>query len=738
MKYVIISNRLPVTVKRGDSGISFTRSGGGLATGLDSLETDAPKHWIGWCGVHVDDPAERAEIDRRLGDQLLHPVYLSEEQIADYYEGYSNSTIWPLCHYFYSNIVFNDDYRRAYWEVNELFCNEAMKIVEPGDLVWIQDYQLMLLPGMIRERIPDVGIGYFHHIPFPSYELFRCLPERAAILRGLLGADLVGFHTHDYMRHFISAVYRVLNLECRVDEVQLEDRISETEAFPMGINYPLYHDAITTPEVAAHAEMMRGIAGESKVILSVDRLDYSKGILTRLGSYDAFLESHPEYRGKVTLLMVVVPSRDNVEMYRELKNEIDTQVGALNGKYATIGWTPVHYFYRSFSFDELTAMYHLADVALVTPLRDGMNLVAKEYLAAKRDAPGVLILSEMAGAADELRRAIIVNSTNIKQIEDAIFQALTMPDADKLSALRDMQALLARRDVTAWAGEFMRELTKAKARNDELRRKILGPGGIDDIRERFRAGRRRLLVFDYDGTLAPLVSDPAKATPTRDLLDSLDRLAADSGNTVVICSGRDKRSLGDWFPNPAIRLSAEHGAFFRENGQWQGDYGQMVWSGDVMEIIQNVTDHTPGSHIENKQTALVWHYRDVEDWLAELRVTQLINALMRPAALAGLQVMRGRKIVELKVPEFNKGQEIRRLLDKGPYDFIMAIGDDITDEDMFSALDCDAITIKVGRFSDSAMYCIPFQHDVLPFIETLAGDAPRAGAPNSELATAGV
>ncbi len=538
------------------------------------------------------------------------------------------------------------------------------------------------------------------------------------------------------MRHFISAVYRVLNLECRVDEVQLEDRISETEAFPMGINYDLYHNAITTPEVAAHADAMRGIAGDSKIILSVDRLDYSKGILTRLESYAAFLESHPEYHGKVTLIMVVVPSRDNVPMYRDLKTAIDNRIGALNGKYATIGWTPVHYFYRSFSFDELTAMYHLADVALVTPLRDGMNLVAKEYLAAKRDAPGVLILSEMAGAADELRQAIIVNPTNIKQIGDAIFSALTMPDAEKLAALRDMQSLLARRDVTAWAGEFMRELTKAKARNDELRRKVLGQSGIAEIRDRYRAARRRLLVFDYDGTLAPLVSDPAKASPTVDLLASLDRLAADPDNTVVISSGRDKRSIGDWFPNPAIRLSAEHGAFFRENGQWHGDYGQMVWSDDIMEIIQNVTDHTPGSHIENKQTALVWHYRDVEDWLAELRVTQLINALMRPVAASGLQVMRGRKIVELKVPEFNKGQEIRRLLDKGPYDFVMAIGDDITDEDMFSALDCDAVTIKVGRFSDSAKYSIPFQHDVLPFIEFLSGDGNGAGATRREPAAA--
>ncbi|MCD8349348.1 MAG: bifunctional alpha,alpha-trehalose-phosphate synthase (UDP-forming)/trehalose-phosphatase [Planctomycetaceae bacterium] len=721
MKYVIISNRLPVTVKHTPSGLQFSRSGGGLATGLDSLKTDVPKHWLGWCGVHVDEASEREAIDAKLAEDLLHPVYLSQRQIEEFYEGYSNSTIWPLCHYFYSYIVYNEKYRRAYWEVNELFCQEALKVVEPGDLVWVQDYQLMLLPAMIRERVPDVGIGYFHHIPFPSYELFRCLPERSDILRGLLGADLVGFHTHDYMRHFISAAYRVLNVECQVNEVQLFDRVSETEAFPMGINYDLYHNAITTPAVETIAEGMRAIAGDTKVVLSVDRLDYSKGILVRLRSFANFLENHPEFRGKASLVMVVVPSRDTVEMYADLKTDIDREVGALNGRFASVGWIPVHYFYRSFSFNELAALYHTADVALVTPLRDGMNLVAKEYVAAKRDKPGVLILSEMAGAADELRQAIIVNPTDTKQIEEALLQALTMSEDDQMAALRPMQELLERRTVDVWAQEFMDELRRAKDRNDRLKSKFLGDERIGEIHDRYCQAARRLLVFDYDGTLAPFVSDPKLAVPSEELRIALGRLAGDEANTIVISSGRDKKTLDTWFPDPSIRLSAEHGAFFRESGEWHGDYGQMVWGDDIMAIVQRVTDHTPGSHIENKQTSLVWHYRDVANWLAELRVTQLINALMRPCALAGLQVMRGKKIVEIKVPEFNKGQEIRRLLDGGPYDFILAMGDDVTDEDMFSALDCTAITIKVGRFSDTASYCIPRQKDVYPFIARLSG-----------------
>ncbi len=720
MKIVIISNRLPVTIKEEDGKLAMSRSSGGLATGLSSLETKSPLHWVGWCGTHIDGEEQRQQVETELAKQNLHPVYLSEHQIEDFYEGYSNSTIWPLCHYFYSYIEYDDCYWHSYREVNTLFCQEAIKVIEPGDLVWIHDYQLMLLPAMIRNAVPDVGIGYFHHIPFPSYELFRSLPERADILNGLLGADLIGFHTHDYMRHFISAVYRVLNLECTVDQVRLQDRVAETDAFPMGINYDLYHDSSLTPAIKEYAAVLRQLAGERKIILSVDRLDYSKGILTRLKGYEQFLENHPEFAGKVTYIMVVVPSRDSVEMYGELKTAIDKQVGAINGKYSNVEWTPVHYFYRSFPFDQLAGMYQAADIALVMPLRDGMNLVAKEYVASKRDQSGVLILSEMAGAADELRQAIIVNPTDIKHIENALVSALTMPEDKQREAMGQMQELLSCRTVNVWAKEFMDELRAVKKQNDDLKNKLLNRDSVADIRQRFINADNRLLVFDYDGTLTPLVSDPAKAIPSPEVSEALDALASDPANTVVICSGRKKAFLDQWFPNPALRMSAEHGAFFRENGEWEGDYGQLIWADDIMDIVQNVAARTPGSHIENKQTSLVWHYRDVNPWLADLRVNQLISALMRPLARDGLQIMRGKKIVEIKARDFNKGQVIAKLINGKSYQFVMAVGDDVTDEDMFSVLGKDAVTIKVGQFSDIATYCVADPQGVLSLISGCA------------------
>lgn len=718
MKYVIISNRLPVSLLEKNDEFITVRSNGGLATGLDSLETRVAKHWLGWPGLHVESESEQRTITAALSPQLLHPVYLTPSQIEDYYEGYSNSTLWPLCHYFFSYITYDEKYWKAYREVNELFCVEALKIIEPGDMVWIHDYQLMLLPAMIRERMPDVGIGYFHHIPFPSYELFRCLPERADILRGLLGADLVAFHVHDYMRHFISALYRVLNLDCKMDEVHLDNRVAAVEAYPMGINYGMFHDRANTPEVLSLTGDLRQLAGENKMILSVDRLDYSKGILLRLKSFTDFLEHNPEYRGKVTLVMIIVPSRDNVGMYAELKVKIDEMCGALNGAYAAVGWTPVHYFYRSFSIDELTAMYNIADIALITPLRDGMNLVAKEYLAAKRDRPGVLILSEMAGAAVELPQAIIVNPTDTKQIEAAIVEALNMPEEEQLAALGEMQKTIARQSVGRWAKDFLSDLQKAKLRNDELKARILGQDD-KELCTAFNNAKKRLLVLDYDGTLAPFVKNPAKAFPSPELLELLRALARDSRNTVVVSSGRDRSTIEQWLGGLGIGLAAEHGAFFKENGIWHGCAREMHWEEGLLGILEHFTDKTPRSRLETKTTSLVWHFREVDPWLADLRGTQLINALIAPGARLGLQIMRGNKIVEIKSSDFTKGTEIKRLLEKESYDFILAIGDDTTDDDMFAALPPEAVSIKVGQFSAGAKYCIPYQSQVLPFLTGL-------------------
>ncbi|MCD7938428.1 MAG: bifunctional alpha,alpha-trehalose-phosphate synthase (UDP-forming)/trehalose-phosphatase, partial [Tannerellaceae bacterium] len=582
MKLIIISNRLPLKIVEEDNQYKVVASDGGLATGLNSLQTLHERHWIGWPGMYLEDGEEKQQIDAEMLKQNFHPVYLTPEQIENYYEGYSNSVLWPLCHYFSTYMRYEPVYWDAYKEVNKLFCDEACRIIEPGDIVWVHDYQLMLLPAMIRECVRDISIGYFLHIPFPSYELFRSLPERADLLNGLLGADLVGFHTHSYMRHFISAVYRVLKYDCTLDEIQLDSRVVDVDAFPMGINYRLYYDSSLKPAIKKQIRELKSNFGEGKIILSVDRLDYSKGILIRLDSYRQFLEHHPEWHGKVSLVMIVSPSRDKVEMYAELKDQIDQMVGSLNGKYSSSQWTPVHYFYRGFDFEEVTAIYHIADVALVTPLRDGMNLVAKEYLAAKRNKPGVLILSEMAGASNELYDAIIVNPTDIKQVENAILEALKMPVAEQKKHLKAMQEIISVQTVQQWAADFIEELGEVYKKNKNLQEKIIRTTQLKGIKKQYETATKRLILLDYDGTLVPFYRNPLQAKPSKALLGLLAHYAADPSNKVVITSGRDFSILEKWFGDLPVDMAAEHGAFYKEGGQWHEKVKEVEWDKDII------------------------------------------------------------------------------------------------------------------------------------------------------------
>lgn len=723
MKIIIIANRLPVKIEKEDGKFRVKRSEGGLATGLGSLETAAQQYWIGWPGIPTDDPVEKREITEKLHEMNYHPVFFSELQIENYYEGYSNSTVWPLCHYFFSFIQYKTEYWEMYRQVNTLFCQEALPFIGDDDTIWVQDYQLMLLPKMIRDKRPKASIGYFHHIPFPSYELFRVLPEREEILEGLLGADLIGFHTHDYMRHFISAIYRVLDLNCTLDEISLHDRIVHVDAFPMGINYEQYHEAPELPVVKEKVEMLKRSLGNQTIILSVDRLDYSKGILHRLNGFAKFLYHHPEYHEKVSLAMIVVPSRDTVGRYADLKTQIDQEIGQINGEYSKLGWLPVHYFYRGFAYEELIAMYDIADIALVTPLRDGMNLVAKEYLASKRDKPGVLILSEMAGAAIELQDSLIINPNDTVEIENAILQALNMPEAEKGERLRKMQQRISTQTVKKWATDFVKELEVIKDQNQEILQKIVGKKQLAQIKKSYDNAASRLLMLDYDGTLSPFVKNPEDAVPSQELLELLKEMAVDKRNKVVINSGRNHKTLDKWFAGMDLDFAAEHGAFYKENGKWVENLQEKVaWDNEIIDVIQHTIEKTPRSYMEEKNTSLVWHYRNADVWLAELREKQLVNALIGPCSRLNLQIVPGNKIVEIKPPDFNKGSEIYRCLEQNTYDFVLAIGDDTTDEDMFRALPAEGISIKVGSFSPAAKYRIPLQSAVISFFKSLVNN----------------
>lgn len=720
MKLFIVSNRLPVKVKESEQGnYEFERSAGGLATGLSSLDSEYETHWIGWPGINVKRKITEKSIISSLKRLNYHPVFLSNIQYNNYYEGYSNSTLWPLCHYFYPYSQQRKKYWEAYKEVNALFCEKVLEVIDDDALVWVQDYQLMLLPQLLREKRPNLYIGYFHHIPFPSYELFRVLPERAELLQGLLGADLVAFHTHDYMRHFISAVERTLHKEFKLNEVMVDNRAVHTEPLPMGINYNLYSQAYHKKEVRRNISKMQKQFGYRNVILSVDRLDYSKGILHRLVGFESFLAHHPEYIGKVTLAMIVVPSRDKVEKYAEMKRKVDERVSSINGKYAKIGWTPVEYYYRGFPFEELSAMYCMSDIALVSPLRDGMNLVAKEYVASNHST-GVLILSEMAGAASELKEAILINPNDTEQIADAINVALMMPEEEKKMRMDRMKEKVSKQTVNKWAGDFMDEWHNVIMRNKQLEDKFLTDQRTAEVAARYRNAQRRLIVLDYDGTLMGFKNNPMDAVPTAEILEVIHSLCEDECNKVVINSGRDASNLEQWFGHIGnISLAAEHGACYKENGLWHDVTERAEWNDRILNAMQAFVRKTPESWIEKKSAALAWHYRDVDTWLGMLRAKQLMQILFPLCTVENLQILNGNKVVEVKPNEYSKGTEIQRLLGLEHYDFMLVMGDDVTDESMFRVMPDPGVTIKVGSISDNARYCINTQDKVIPFLKRL-------------------
>jgi len=717
MKVYIISNRLPFKIVKKGNKLSIERSEGGLATGLSSLENSFEKHWIGWPGICFDNESDKQEITTELKKMNIHPVFLTKEQIRNYYEGYSNSTLWPLCHYFFVYTLHKDHFWTAYKEVNQLFHNQVINLITSEDIVWVHDYQLMLLPGMIRQTLPDATIGYFHHIPFPSYELFRILPQRDEILTGLLGADFIAFHTHSYMRHFMNALDNVLRVEFTLDEIHFFNRVIRVNALPMGINYKLYHDTSLNENTRKNIIKINKYYKGCKLIFSVDRLDYSKGILQRLSAFSSFLEHHPEYHGKVVFIMQVIPSRDCVGSYAKLKGVINEAVSAINGKYSTLNWAPIRYLYHTLSFAQLSAMYYLADVMMVNSLRDGMNLVAKEYVATKRGNKGVLILSELAGSSVELKEALIVNPNDLAQVEQSLLKSLEMPIEEQLNRIFEMQAILSKQTVNKWASNFIDELCNAHEKNQNLSNKLISSYICRSIETKYHSAHKRLIILDYDGTLVAIKKRPEEAMPTEQLLSTLRDLSLDPFNHLVINSGRDYKTLESWLGKLPISIAAEHGAFFKEDGVWHNHLLKKCWDDKLLGIFNKFVDKTPGSHLEVKTAAIAWHYREVDTWFGNLRCEQLQKSLFSFCLKYNLQIVHGNKVLEIKPANYSKGTEVKRLLDKDSYDFILAIGDDTTDEDMFSALPSNAFSVKIGAASELATYNLSEQSDVLPFLQ---------------------
>jgi len=715
----IISNRLPVTVKRRKDELEFTPSVGGLASGLKSIFERKDCVWMGWPGLAVKNDAEKKLITDKLKKLRMIPVFLTSQEIKKSYEGFCNITIWPLFHYFLQYTEYRDDLWEIYKQVNQKFFRRLESVITDKDLIWIHDYHLMLLPGIVRKKKSKISIGYFLHIPFPSYELYRTLPWREELLQGLLGADLIGFHTFDYARHFLSTVSHLLDIEYISNQLVFEQRVVKVDSFPMGIDYDIFASESQNAKVANLLAKHRSKLNKCKIILSIDRLDYSKGIINRLRAFDILLDNYPEYREHVTLFLIVVPSRMKVPQYQKIKQEIDREVGYINGKYNTISWTPIHYFYRSFNFNNLAAFYQLAEIALVTPLRDGMNLVAKEYIASRQNMDGVLILSELAGAVIELEEALVINPNNVADIVRHIKLALDMPIPEQRQRMASMQSKLKRHTNREWAKDFFESLSEVKKLQQAMEASTLDQANIKKILNHYQSAKNRLIFLDYDGTLVDFAEDPQKVAPDKKLLKLMKNLAAE--NTVVIVSGRDKGSLESWLGRlDKLNLIAEHGAWFKEpNTDWQLiESMSNEWKKEIRPILDFYVNRTPGSFVEEKDFSLVWHYRKMVAELGKIRARELAQTLRNMASTLKLQVLEGNKVIEIKNYGINKGRAVSAWVSRVNPDFIMAIGDDKTDEDIFKEL-LDYYTIKVGIGLTAAKYRVRTTAEVRNILRTL-------------------
>jgi trehalose 6-phosphate synthase/phosphatase len=720
-KTIIISNRLPVKISQTKGKLQVTASEGGLATGMGSIYKDGNNIWIGWPGIEAEEVVMQEIITEKLDKLNLVPVFLTAEEIRRYYEGFSNEVLWPIFHYLSTYAVYDPLNWQSYRQVNEKFKDIILQHFTPGDIVWIHDYQLLLLPGMLREAVSDITIAFFQHIPFPSKELFRLIPWREEILEGMLGADMIGFHTFDDVRHFVSSCSQLLSISNSANILRVADRVVVVEPFPMGIDAANFAKLSGSAKVKKHIGQLKLNFKNQKLILSIDRLDYSKGIIQRLTAISSFLEKHAEYLGKITFYMIVVPSRDNVPQYRDLKNEIDRLVGNINARYRNFDWHPIAYFYHSYPMEIISALYSIADICLVTPMRDGMNLVSKEYVASRNESTGVLILSEMAGASKELADAIIVNPNSHESLEMAFLEALSMPPEEEKQRMTAMRQIVFKFNIHHWVKIFMSRLEEVRQLQLSLKAKLVKNVIKNQIVREYATARKRLLLLDYDGTLVGFEKQIDKASPDNDLYRLLDQLCAHEHNRVVIVSGRKYQTLEKWFGKKKYDLIAEHGVWRKHlHDQWTERPGLADrWKNEVQQIMETYADRTPGAFVEEKSYSLAWHYRKVQEGLGAMRASELIETLGYHLTSHGLQLLDGDKVIEVKNAEINKGKVAMEIMFGQEYDYILAIGDDHTDEDIFKSLPPEAISIKVGSNVSAARYYVNSFLDVRSLLESL-------------------
>jgi trehalose 6-phosphate synthase/phosphatase len=725
-RFINVSNRLPVTV-----GKTMEKSSGGLASALEGIEQDFDFRWIGWAGRIVDDAAERDRISARLVEQFGYlPLFLSKQEKSDYYNGFANTTLWPLMHYHSQFSGYEERWYEQYLAVNRRFAQAVDEAADQGDIIWVHDYHLMLVPKFLRERRPDLRIGFFLHTPFPSYEIFRCHPNREELLEGLLGADLIGFQAFGYLRHFRSTVLRILGLESEIGHIVSEQHVTKIGVYPIGINSSKFLQEMQTEQFWMSLNEFRQAYQGKTVILNLERLDYTKGLPHKLNAIEKFLmDVDEDVRDSTVFIFIAIPSRIEVKEYTQLLQEIERRVSQLNGRYSTLTNTPIHFVNKSISsFSELCALYSLADVAMVTPLIDGMNLVAKEYIACQQEKQGVLVLSEFAGAAQELPNALIVNPYNHNQVANSLHHALTLSEAEKEKMIQPMRERVLKYDARHWAKTFIDDLA-AEVPKENL------PAEISMLNREAAmplfSALNPVLFLDYDGTLAELKKRPAEALPDEQIKALFQKMDTPKGPDIFLISGRKHDDMEQWFANYDFNLIAEHGYYHKLSGkgEWEifDPQADLSWKSQIIDVLQLYTGMTPGSFVEEKTASVVWHYRNADPEFGSWKANQLVAELYEMLSNLPVEIHHGKKIVEISSILINKGIVMEYFVQLKNYDAVLCAGDDETDESMFRLSDDKIISIKVGSgMNTAARYRIPGVRAFRAFLNELMESMPAS------------
>ncbi|MEC7583602.1 MAG: bifunctional alpha,alpha-trehalose-phosphate synthase (UDP-forming)/trehalose-phosphatase [Planctomycetota bacterium] len=710
---IVVSNRLPVRITVSKHEVGLDRSSGGLAAALAGVE--GIRSWVGWAGAQIAD-ANKERVHEAMADQGLCPVFLSNEEEQHYYAGMCNSVLWPLLHYFPSKVDLGEKSWANYVKVNHKFADAVAEVAEHNDQVWIHDFHLMLLPAMLRSRRPDLHIGFFLHVPFPSSELWRLLPQREALLRGLLGADHIGFHTADYLRHFRSSCLRVLGIEPEADHITQGARRIGLGAHPIGTDVERFQKALNSPAAFGKSAEFIERWKDRKIVLGVERLDYTKGVLAKLKAFERFLERDPKRASEVAMLQLLVPSREEHEGYRALLREIEKEISRINGRFGKPGLTPLEYMHTNLDDSELVALYRHANVMMVTPVRDGMNLVAQEFVLCQGHAPhtpdharGMLILSEFAGAAMVLPHAMLVNPWDIDALSDAIEGALRMSQAERQLRIADMTERVVELNSRAWAREFLDKLSRAALHNSRTQPAPIDAQAMSDLRARFRSAKRRRFFLDYDGTLCEIAARPELASPTPEILGLLKQLTELPNTEVHLVSGRHQATMANWFGQLPVLIGAEHGYYrLDKSGEWtaQSDV-DLSWMPRVRELLTETVEEVPGSFLETKSCAMAWHYRLADPAYGKWRARELVPMLQESLSSENAEPLLGHAVVEVRAKGADKGAYVAaNVQDLDADDFILCAGDDRTDLDMYRRLPEGSLVCHVGSLIPSAQFVV--------------------------------